>query len=54
MKSVNKTEKELTEELKALQERVSELEGLVGNSLQAPGTFGKRTDRSYPADGTQA
>jgi PAS domain-containing protein len=48
VKSVNKTKKELIYELKALRERVSELERQQRNSRQVMGNFGARTDRSFP------
>ena len=48
MKTANKTKKELIGELKALQERVSELEMHERNSRQALGNYGERADRSFP------
>jgi PAS domain-containing protein len=48
MKSANKTQKELMDELEALRDRVSELERHERDSRQALGNFGERTDRSFP------
>jgi len=47
MKSANKTKKELTDELEALQERVSELERRERNSRQVLVNFGERTERFF-------
>jgi len=48
MKSASKTKKEMIDELKALRERVLELERQQRISRQIPGNFGERTDRSFP------
>lgn len=48
MKSTNKTKKELLEELKALRERVGELEQQKINSRRAPENYGERTERCFP------
>jgi PAS domain S-box-containing protein len=45
---MNKTNKELLDELEALRKRVSELEKREINSRQALGNFGERTNRCFP------